>query len=230
MNQFEISAEARERKGKGASRRLRRTGYVPAILYGAGKDPVTLQLEQNDVHKHTELEAFYSHILTLKMPSGAERVVLKDMQRHPFKAQVMHMDFLRINENEKLTMRVPLHFINEDTCVGVKTGGGVISHLITELEILCLPRDLPEYIEVDVGALDLGDAIHLGEITVPEGVEVAALVQGGDEGQSVVSVQIPRAIVEPEEVEGELLEGEEAAGGEPVAGEGDEEPSEDGES
>jgi large subunit ribosomal protein L25 len=226
MNQFEIHATARERQGKGASRRLRRTGYVPAILYGAGKDPVTIQLEHNDVLKHTDLEAFYSHILTLKLPSGDERVVLKDMQRHPHKAQVMHMDFLRINENEELTMRVPLHFINEETCVGVKTGGGVISHLMTELEIQCLPRDLPEYIDVDVAALDLGDAVHLSEISVPAGVEIVALIQGGDPAQPVVSVQIPRVIVEPEELEGEeAVEGELAEAPEADAG-GDEAPSE----
>jgi large subunit ribosomal protein L25 len=198
MEQFEIVAAQRDDKGKGASRRLRRTGYIPGILYGAGKDPVSIQLEHNDVLKHTDVEAFYSHILTLKLPDSSERVVLKDMQRHPFRAQVMHMDFLRIDENEKLTMRVPLHFINEENCVGVKTGGGVISHLMTELEILCLPRDLPEYIEIDVEHLDLGDAIHLSEVTVPEGVEIASLAHGGDAAQSVVSVQVPRAVIEPE--------------------------------
>jgi len=198
MEQFEIVAAQRDDKGKGASRRLRRTGYIPGILYGAGKDPVSIQLEHNDVLKHTDVEAFYSHILTLKLPDSSERVVLKDMQRHPFRAQVMHMDFLRIDENEKLTMRVPLHFINEENCVGVKTGGGVISHLMTELEILCLPRDLPEYIEIDVEHLDLGDAIHLSEVTVPEGVEIVSLAHGGDAAQSVVSVQVPRAVIEPE--------------------------------
>ncbi|HJP36190.1 MAG: 50S ribosomal protein L25/general stress protein Ctc [Gammaproteobacteria bacterium] len=215
MSEFEITAEARDRKGKGASRRLRRAGYVPAILYGAGKNPVQLQLKHNDVVKRTELEAFYSHILTLNMPDGAESVVLKDMQRHPYKSQIMHMDFLRINENEQLTMRVPLHFINEDVCVGVRTGGGVISHLITELEIVCLPRNLPEYIEIDVAELDLGATLHLSDILVPEGVEIAALIQGGDPAQTVVSVQIPRAIIEPEEVEAEEEEGELIEGAEP---------------
>ena len=215
MNQFEIIAEARDRQGKGASRRLRHADYVPAILYGAGKDPVCLQLEHNNVLKHTELEAFYSHILTLILPNGSERVVLKDMQRHPHKSQIMHMDFLRVDENEQLTMRVPLHFINEDVCVGVKTGGGVISHLVTELEIVCLPRDLPEYIDVDVAALELGAALHLSDISVPAGVQIASLIQGGDPAQSVVSVQIPRAIVEPEEGEGEAEEGEIVEGVEP---------------
>lgn len=199
MEDFAIVAAPRDDKGKGASRRLRRTGYVPGILYGADKDPVSIQLEHNDVLKHTELEAFYSHILTLKLPSGSERVVLKDMQRHPYKAQVMHMDFLRVRENEMLTMRVPLHFINEEKCVGVKDHGGVVSHLMAELEILCLPRDLPEYIEVDVLALDVGDSLHLSDLKVPEGVEIAALASGGDPAQPVVSVQVPRVAVEPEE-------------------------------
>lgn len=199
MEDFAIVAAPRDDKGKGASRRLRRTGYVPGILYGADKDPVSIQLEHNDVMKHTELEAFYSHILTLKLPSGTERVVLKDMQRHPYKAQIMHMDFLRVRENEMLTMRVPLHFINEEKCVGVKDHGGVVSHLMTELEILCLPRNLPEYIEVDILALDVGDSLHLSDLKVPEGVEIAALASGGDPAQPVVSVQVPRVAAEPEE-------------------------------
>lgn len=199
MEDFAIVAALRDDKGKGASRRLRRTGYVPGILYGADKDPVSIQLEHNDVMKHTELEAFYSHILTLKLPGGSERVVLKDMQRHPYKAQVMHMDFLRVRENEMLTMRVPLHFINEEKCVGVKDHGGVVSHLMTELEILCLPRNLPEYIEVDILALDVGDSLHLSDLKVPEGVEIAALASGGDPAQPVVSVQVPRVAAEPEE-------------------------------
>ncbi len=199
MEDFAIVAALRDDKGKGASRRLRRTGYVPGILYGADKDPVSIQLEHNDVMKHTELEAFYSHILTLKLPSGTERVVLKDMQRHPYKAQIMHMDFLRVRENEMLTMRVPLHFINEEKCVGVKDHGGVVSHLMTELEILCLPRNLPEYIEVDILGLDVGDSLHLSDLKVPEGVEIAALASGGDPAQPVVSVQVPRVAAEPEE-------------------------------
>ena len=210
MEDFEIVAQARERKGKGASRRLRRTGYIPGILYGANKDPVNIQLEHNDVIKHTDLEAFYSHVLTLKLPSGGERVVLKDMQRHPYKAQVLHMDFLRVDENEKLAMRVPFHFINEDTCLGVKAGG-VLSHVMTEIDILCLPRDLPEYIEVDVEHLELGDSLHLSDLTIPTGVEIAALAHGGDDAQSVVSVQVPRVIAEPEETSAEADAGGDAA-------------------
>ena len=212
MEQFEISAETRERKGKGASRRLRRTGHIPGILYGANKDPVNIQLEHNDVIRHTELEAFYSHVLTLKLPSGDERVVLKDMQRHPFRPQVLHMDFLRVDENEKLSMRIPFHFINEETCAGVKAGG-VLSHVMTEIDILCLPRDLPEFIEVDVEQLELGDSLHLSDITIPSGVEVASLAHGGDDAQSVVSVHVPRVIAEPEDIAAEATEGDEAIEG-----------------
>ena len=208
MEQFEIVAAARDAKGKGASRRLRRTGYIPGILYGAGKNPVNIQLEHNDVVKHIDVEAFYSNILTLTLPAGSERVVLKDLQRHPHKAQIMHMDFLRVNENEQLAMRIPLHFINEEACVGVKTGGGVIARVMIEFDIVCLPRDLPEYIEVDVKALELGESLHLSDINVPEGVEIAALAHGGDPDQSVVSVQLPRIEIEPEELEEELAEGE----------------------
>jgi len=230
MNQFEISAEARERQGKGASRRLRRTGYIPAIVYGGGKDPVSIQLQHNDVLRHIDHEAFYSHILTLKTPSGSEAVVLKDLQRHPYKEQVMHMDFLRINEHEKLTMLVPLHFLNEDVCIGVKSGGGVVAHLMTEIEIVCLPRHLPEYIEVDIAELELNATLHLSDISVPEGIQIAALIHGGDPARPVVSVQVPKTIVEIEaETEGEVPEGE--AGDAPEPSEGaDESATDDGDS
>ena len=199
MKPFEISAELREVKGKGASRRLRRAGMVPGVLYGAGKDPVNLQLKHNDLFLHTEHEAFYSHILKLNVGGSAEQVVLKDMQRHPYKPAIVHIDFQRIDENQELTMRVPLHFMNEEKCKGVKDEGGIISHLMTELEITCLPKNLPEYIEIDVLELAVGDSIHLSDITVPEGVEITALAHGGDPAQSVVSVQMPRVEVIPDE-------------------------------
>jgi large subunit ribosomal protein L25 len=216
MNEFEIAAELRVVQGKGASRRLRGEGKVPAIVYGADQEPISIQLRHYDVVQHTEHEAFYSHVLTLKLDSKEEKVVLKDMQRHPHKAQILHMDFQRIDENEELTMRVPIHFINEDVCVGVKTGGGVISHLLTELEIVCLPRDLPEYIEVDVGGIDLGHSVHLSEISVPDGVKIAALLHGGDGSQPIVSVRVPKIIVEEiaEAAEAEEMAGEEGEEGE----------------
>ncbi|MEM7469571.1 MAG: 50S ribosomal protein L25/general stress protein Ctc [Pseudomonadota bacterium] len=215
MEVFEINANLREVQGKGASRRLRRAGLVPAVVYGGGGDPVNLQLEHNDLFHHAQHEAFYSHILQLNVDGQSHRVVLRDMQRHAFKPTIMHVDFQRIDENKALSMRVPLHFVNEEQCAGVKTGGGIISHLMTELEISCLPKDLPEYIEVDVLALEVGDALHLSDLKVPEGVQIAALLHGGDPAQSVVSVQAPRVEAEPtdEAPEAEADAGDEAAAG-----------------
>lgn len=210
MDKFEIAAETRHDRGKGASRRLRRDGKIPAIIYGAGNDPVPIQLGHNDMLLHTDHEAFYSHILTLTLDGKAEPVVLKDMQRHPYKRAIMHMDFQRVDESEELTMRVPIHFLNEEKCAGVKSGGGVISHLMSDLEISCLPKDLPEYIEIDVQHLELGDAIHLSEIKVPEGVTLALLSGASDDDLPVVSVNVPR--VAEEDLEAETEEGEEAEG------------------
>jgi large subunit ribosomal protein L25 len=226
MSNFEIVAETRDAKGKGASRRLRRDGKVPAILYGARSEPVAIQLAHNDMLLKSENEAFYSTVLTLKLDGSAEKVVIKDMQRHAYKPTIVHLDFQRVDESEELTMRVPIHFTNEDRCVGVKTGGGLLSHMLTELEITCLPKDLPEYIEVDVGSLELGDAVHLGDVTMPEGVAITALSHGGDASRPVVSVQIPKLVVEDLEEEAEAaegLEGLELAEGEEAAEEtGDE--------
>lgn len=214
MNIFEIEAELRHDRGKGASRRLRRDDKIPAIIYGGHNDAVAVQLAHNEILLRTAHEAFYSHILTLKVDGVAERVVLKDMQRHPYKPFIMHMDFLRVSATEALTIRVPLHFINEERCIGVKQSGGVISHLMSDLEVTCLPQDLPEYIEVDVAALDIGDSIHLGELTVPSGVQLTVLAHGGDENQAVVSVNAPRVGGEDDEDEGDDEE-EGSAGKEP---------------
>ncbi|MCZ6773468.1 MAG: 50S ribosomal protein L25/general stress protein Ctc, partial [Proteobacteria bacterium] len=196
MNNFEIVAETRDVKGKGASRRLRRDGKVPAILYGAGSEPVAIQIAHQAMLQQTENEAFYSTILTLKLNGTAEKVVIKDLQRHAYKATIMHMDFQRVDEAAVITMRVPIHFINEEHCVGVRTGGGIISHVLTELEITCLPKDLPEYIEVDVQALELGEAIHVSDLVMPEGAAITALQHGGDGSGPVVSVQMPKLVIE----------------------------------
>ncbi|MEJ2760406.1 MAG: 50S ribosomal protein L25/general stress protein Ctc [Gammaproteobacteria bacterium] len=201
MQSFELTAEPRTDVGKGASRRLRRSGRVPGILYGSDKDAAMVSFDHDDLLHRLDYEAFFSHILTIKLDGASENVVLKDLQRHPFKRMIYHVDFQRINEKEELTMRVPLHFVNEETCPGVKTGGGVISHIMTDLEIACLPKDLPEYIEVDLGALDLGDAIHLGELKLPGGVEILSLRHGGDPELPVVNVHLPHVEVEEEEVE-----------------------------
>ena len=216
METFEIIAELREDMGKGASRRLRREGKVPGVVYGAKKDAASIMVKQNEMFHHLENEAFYSHILTLQVGKAKERVVLKDLQRHPYKPVVLHLDLLRVDENETLTMRVPLHFINEDTCIGVKQDGGVVSHVMTDLEIICLPKDLPEYIEVDVAEVNVGEGIHLSDLKLPEGAEIAALLHGGDAAQIVATVHIPKVIVE---VEDEIVDeaGEEAEAGDAEA-------------
>ena len=217
MDQFELTAEPREDVGRGASRRLRRTGKLPGIVYGADQVTTAITLDHDDVVHHIEHEAFYSHILTLKIGKEKQKVVLKDMQRHPFKPRILHIDLQRVSETEELTMRVPLHFLNEEKCIGVKQGGGVISHLMTELEITCLPKNLPEYIEVDMLDVNVGDTIHLGDLKLPEGVEAYNLAHGGDATAPVVSVHIPKIITEEEELEAEAEL--EAGAAVPVAGE-----------
>ena len=184
---FVIHAELRDESGKGASRRLRHEGKVPAILYGDTKQPQALTLDHNEVIQHLEHEAFYSQVLTLVANGKKQRAILRDIQRHPWKPKVMHMDFQRINSRKKLHTSVPLHFINEESCVGFKAGG-VVSHQINELEVNCLPKDLPSYIEVDVQNMDIGDSLHISELTLPEGVESVALTHGEEYDQPVVSI------------------------------------------
>lgn len=169
---FEIIAESRSDTGKGASRRLRRTGMLPGIVYGGHKDPQMIALGHNALLRHLEHEAFYSHVLTLKVDGVESSVVLKDLQRHPAKPFVLHADFLRVSADEKLRMMVPLHFINEGSSKGVKAGGAV-SHNLTEVEISCLPKDLPEFIPVDLAEMALGDILHLSELALPAGVALA---------------------------------------------------------
>jgi len=194
---FELNAEKRADMGKGASRRLRRLqDKVPAILYGGEKQPLAITLEHRQVLKALENEAFYSHILTIKVDGKAEKVVLKDIQRHAFKPKVVHMDFQRVSGKTKLHMHVPLHFINEDIAPGVKTGGGMVNHLLTDVEVVCLPADLPEYIEVDLAKLEVNQALHLSDLKLPKGVELVALSH--DHDLSVVNIQLPRAAVAEE--------------------------------
>lgn len=170
---FEVLAESRSDTGKGASRRLRRVGRVPAIVYGAHQEPEMISLAHNALILQLEHEAFYSHILTLNVAGKIQSVVLKDLQRHPAKPFVLHADFQRIQANEKLRMSVPLHFLNASNCKGVKLGGGVVSHNLNEIEVTCLPQDLPEFIAIDLTDLDLGGIIHLSEVPLPPGVELA---------------------------------------------------------
>jgi large subunit ribosomal protein L25 len=209
---FELNAEPRDDTGKGASRRLRHTGKVPAIMYGGGKDPEPLSLSHNEVLRNLEHEAFYSHILTIKSGGAETQAILRDLQRHPSKPVVMHMDLQRISATEKLKTHAPIHFIGEDVAPGVKEGG-LVSHDLTEVSIECLPKDLPEYIEVDVSGLDIGDSIHLSGLNIPEGVTLTDLARGDDHDSSVVSIHVKRVV---EEVE-PTAEGEQAAEGDEEA-------------
>ncbi len=191
-NSFELNAELRDDTGKGASRRLRHAGLVPGIIYGTRKDPVMITLPHNELIRNLEQEAFYSHILSISLGGKKEKVVLKDLQRHPGKPFILHVDFLRIDEKEAIRVNVPLHFMNEDIAPGVKAGGRV-SHTLTEVEVSCLPGNLPEFIEIDLAAVEVGQAIHLSEINLPEGVEIPALAQTPSRDLAVVSIHAPRA-------------------------------------
>ena len=189
-DEFIVNAELRADQGKGASRRLRRLeNKVPAILYGVdGKDPVALSLKDNEIKKSLTNEAFYSHILTIQYDGKEESAILKDLQRHPARGDVMHADFLRVTKDQAIHVNAPLHFINEDTCKGVKLGGGTISHQMVEVEIICLPGDLPEYIEVDMLDVDVETIVHLSDLVLPKGVTIAALQHGEDHNLPVASV------------------------------------------
>ena len=210
MADFELNALLRTDMGKGASRRLRRNAdLVPAILYGADKDPQPLSIAHKDLHKACENEAFFSHIITINADGQSQEAILKDLQRHPARDRIMHADFLRIQMDHAITVEVPLHFINEDKCVGVKQGGGNISHNMTSVEITCLPGDLPEYIEIDIAELDVGDAIHMSEITLPEGLDIPSLQLGPDHDHVVASVHAPKR-VEEEDLEAAADEAPEA--------------------
>lgn len=195
---FELQATVRNDAGKGASRRLRREGKVPAILYGAGDAPLMLSLEHNPVMHSLENEAFYSHILNVNFGGKTVRAVLKDLQRHPYKPVIMHLDLQRVSEREKLRMNIPLHFLGEENAPSVKQLGGVVSHLVSEVEISCLPKDLPEYIEVDVSTLGLNETLHLSNLKLPAGVELVALTHGSDHDLPVVSIHLPRGASEQE--------------------------------
>ena len=199
---FEINAVTRSDEGKGASRRLRRTGMVPGIIYGGGKDPQLIATKHNELVHQLENEAFYSHILTVKVDGTAQKVVLKDLQRHPAKPFILHFDLLRVAAGARIKMHVPLHFLGEDVAPGVKAGGKVFHHL-SDVEVVCEAQNLPEFIEVDVSGLDVGDAVQLSEIKLPAGVEIVALTHGDGHDEMVVNVLGKQAAVMPEEEEGE---------------------------
>ncbi|WP_188149951.1 50S ribosomal protein L25/general stress protein Ctc [Teredinibacter waterburyi] len=199
---FTIEAAQRDDSGKGASRRLRReANLVPGIVYGGRKNPQSITLSHNELMKHLEHESFYSHIISLVVDGKAEDVILKDLQRHPAKPVVMHIDFMRVSKTKKLQTRVPLHFINEVTSKGVKVQGGVIAHTMIDLEISCLPADLPEFIEVDMANVELGQTVHISDITLPKGVESVALSHGADHDLPVASINKPKGAIEDDAAE-----------------------------
>ncbi|HSX63624.1 MAG TPA: 50S ribosomal protein L25/general stress protein Ctc [Pseudoxanthomonas sp.] len=182
----EIKVQRREDEGKGASRRLRRAGSVPAIVYGGELNPVSIQLNHNEVWVASQNDWFYSSILDLSLNGDVQRVLLRDMQRHPFKQQIMHLDFQRVNENELLRATVPLHFLNEDKSPAGKAAEVVVTHELNELHVSCLPKDLPEFIEVDLASLSVGDVVHLSDIKLPAGVELPELKLGKEHDVAVV--------------------------------------------
>jgi large subunit ribosomal protein L25 len=191
---FELSAELRTDVGKGASRRLRRAGEkVPGIVYGGGEAPVSITLNARTLAKATESDTFFSQILSLRIGGAASQVIARDVQSHPLTERAMHIDFQRIVEGQEITVDIPLHFLNEAECYGVKTERGIITHHMIEVEVTCLPRNLPEYIEIDMTPLKVGDAIHLSDLKLPEGVVIEAL-EGLDEEeraeQDVVVVSV----------------------------------------
>ena len=197
--------------GKGASRRLRKMGKVPAVIYGGGEETISVTFDHDSLMHDLGSEAFYSHILTIDVGGKPQKAILRELQRHPYKPKVLHMDLLRVREDTAINVHVPLHFLNEESCHGVKMEGGAISHNLSEIGITCLPKDLPEFIEVDVLDLKLNEAIHLSEIKVPEGVTIIELSHGEGHDHPVVSVHVKRAIEEEPVVAEEVEEAEEGA-------------------
>ena len=219
---IEINAVLRDAKGTGASRRLRHEGKVPGVLYGGKGDAKSIELNAKDLYMQFKHEAFHASILTLNLDGKKESVLLRDYQMHPVRNNIQHIDLQRIDENKKLSVKIPFHFLNEDVAPGVKLEGGVVSHIMVDVDISCLPKDLPTYIEVDLVNLSIGDSIHLSEIKAPEGVELTALSEEND--PIITSVSKPKVIVEETPVAAEVEEGEEGAeaaeGGDDKAAEG----------
>ena len=194
---IEIKAEPRSLQGTGASRRLRRTEMVPGVLYGGGKEATAIQMGHKDLFINLKKEAFHASILDLEVGGEKTQVLLRDYQMHPFNGRVQHVDFQRVAADKKIHMKVPLHFINAEISPGVKVAGGIVQHVMNELEISCLPKDLPEFIEVDLANIQAGHSLHLSTVTLPPGVE--AVVPKGED-PTVATVVIPRVMTEEEEL------------------------------
>ena len=217
---FELEIENRDDLGKGHSRRLRRQGKVPAVLYGGGQEPKAITLDQNKLHQQMEHEAFQTSILTLNLGKETQAVVVKDVQHHPAKRQVLHLDFQRILEDEKITLQVPIHYTGQEAAIGVKDQGGEIAILIADVEISCLPKDLPEFLELDISELEMNQRKNLSDVVTPEGVEILALTHNQD--PTIITINPPRQEEEDEvpeleeglELEDMEVEGEELAEGE----------------
>ncbi|WP_298220165.1 50S ribosomal protein L25/general stress protein Ctc [Halothiobacillus sp.] len=188
---FALDAVARDDQGKGASRRLRREGRIPAIVYGGGEAPQSVTILHNEIHKHLEHEAFYSHVLDLNIDGKTSKVILRDLHRHPYKPLVLHADFQRVSANQTLRVTVPLHFLNKEISVGAKAGG-VVSVILTEVEVDCTADKIPEFIEVDMKDLDIGGSIHLSQIKMPADVRIHALILGEDHDVGVVAIHAPK--------------------------------------
>ncbi|MBC3764368.1 50S ribosomal protein L25/general stress protein Ctc [Neptunicella marina] len=203
---FNLDAEVRTDLGKGASRRLRHENKVPAILYGAGKDPVALTLDHDKVIQAQDFEAFYSHVLTLNIGGEKVEALVKDMQRHAYKPKVTHIDFLRVDASQAVTTQVPLHFINEASAPAIKTHGGHAEHHMADVEISCLPADLPEFLEVDLMDIELGQTLHLSDIKLPKGVSLTELAKGESHDLAVVTVKLAKGGAASEEAEEETSE------------------------
>ena len=210
---IEITAFPRNDNGTGSSRRMRRTGKVPGVVYGAGKQSQMIEVDHNALTRHLKMESFHASILDMNLEGGRERVLLRNVQMHPWKAEVLHIDFQRVAADRKIHMKVPLHFVHAESCPGAKEGG-VVNHVMNDLDIQCLPDDLPEFIEVDLSQLDLGDSIHVAELALPKGVELVPRLK--IDNPVVVTVQVPREIA-AEEPAAEVA----AAGAEPAAGAGE---------
>ena len=190
---IQLNAEPRAALGKGASRRLRRMNRVPAIVYGGNSDPISISLAHDQFSHSLENEAIYTQIIDLHVGDQAEEVILRNLQRHAYKNRILHADFFRIDKKKLIHVVVPIHVTNAENCAGVKLDGGMITQLVTEIEVVCLPKDLPEYLEIDAAQIRLGDTLHLSQIQMPENVEIVALTHGGDHDTGVLSVVKTRA-------------------------------------
>ena len=207
MSEHKITATSRKDEGKGASRRLRHAGQVPAIVYGGHAEPASIQLEHERTWLLSQQDWFYSSIIDLEVDGKSQQVLLRDMQRHPYKARIMHLDFQRVNANEAIRVAVPLRFVNVEASVAGKTAGVVVTHELNELQVSCLPGDLPEHIEVDLSGLNPGDTIHLSQLKLPKGVEVAEVKAGAEHDVAVVMARFARTEAEETTTEAPAAEG-----------------------